>query len=174
MADVAGTCAALLTILFGLAGLMKLANRDDTARSFAGLGLPAPRALAWVLPFVEMGLSSVILVTPSVGGWLAVALLIAFSAVLARAIARGSGAPCACFGSARRAPVSTTEIVRNAMLAAVAIVATGATRQSQLTLASILVVGLAVALGRVVLAVLDLRRTTGRLWPRLPDQQVPQ
>jgi uncharacterized membrane protein YphA (DoxX/SURF4 family) len=169
MRDIALACAWVLGAVFLVAGVSKLRRRGDTERSFARMELPAPRVLSVVVPIVEIALAVVIVEAPSAAGWGAFALLVAFSVVLARAIARGSDAPCACFGSGRSEPVSTSELVRNAMLAALAIVATGATRESHRTLAAFIVVTLAFVLGRVLLAGLDFRRQAGRLWPRIPS-----
>ena len=80
-----------------------------------------------------------------------------------------AGAPCACFGSARREPVSGVELVRNAMLMALAIVATGAASPGWPGVPALVVVTVTAAMGRVLLGVLDLRRRTGSVWPGVPS-----
>jgi hypothetical protein len=53
----------------------------------------------------------------------ALAVLAAFTTFLARAVRDGVAAPCNCFGSTGGAAVSAVELVRNLLLAAVAVVA---------------------------------------------------
>jgi uncharacterized membrane protein YphA (DoxX/SURF4 family) len=159
--------------VFAVAAVAKLRQPASAARSFAALGLPASGVLAYAVPAAEAGLAVALVAAPRAAAWAAIALLAAFTAVLARAVIKGTGAPCACFGSARRAsePVSGVELVRNAMLAALAVVATGAPAgaASVPTLPALVVVTLLVAAGRVVLALVDLRRHGGSIWPGVPS-----
>lgn len=172
MDDVARAAAIVLAAVFAVAAVAKLRQPVSTARSFAALGLPAPAVLAYAVPAVEAGLAVALVAVPRAAAWVAIVLLAAFTAVLARSITKGTGAPCACFGSARRAsePVSGVELVRNAMLAALAVIATGAPAGAALVppLPALVVVTLLVAAGRVVLALADLRRHGGRIWPGVP------
>jgi len=171
--DVARAAAIVLAAVFAVAALAKLRRPAATASSFAALGLPLPGALAYAVPAVEALLAVALVAAPAPAAWAAVVLLVAFTAVLARALARGTGVPCACFGSARRAtePVSGAELVRNAMLAALAIVATGAPAGDSgvPSLSALVIVTVAVAAGRLVLGLVDLRRHGGRIWPGVPS-----
>ncbi|MBW3651315.1 MAG: hypothetical protein KY458_12185 [Actinobacteria bacterium] len=123
----AGRLAALaLAGLLGWAAVAKLRRRPATIASFQDLRLPAPSVLAVVVPVVEAFVAAALVLRPRLGGWPALLLLAAFSIVIVRAVAAGAEAPCACFGSGGERPVSTRELVRNAVLAALAVLATGA------------------------------------------------
>ena len=173
MDDVARAAAIVLAAVFAVAAVAKLRQPATTTSSFAALGLPSPSVLTYAVPAVEAVLAVALVIAPAPAAWAAVVLLAAFTVVLARAIAKGTGAPCACFGSARRAtePVSGVELVRNAMLAALAIVATGAPAGDTgvPSLPALVIVTVAVAAGRLVLGLVDLRRHGGRIWPGVPS-----
>ncbi|MBW3615212.1 MAG: methylamine utilization protein MauE [Actinobacteria bacterium] len=126
MQDVGRVAALALAGLLAWAAVAKLRRRRPTAESFLALGLPQPRALALAVPLVEAAVAAGLVLRPRVGAWPALALLVAFSAVIVRALAAGAGVPCACFGSTTERPVSARELVRNAVLAAFAVLATGA------------------------------------------------
>jgi hypothetical protein len=85
-----------------------------------------PRAVVAGLPVVEAMLGLGLLV--SLGGgllaWVAVALLIAFTVGVAHRYASGNRAPCNCFGDSSNDPVGKVTIVRNAVLVAIALLAT--------------------------------------------------
>lgn len=171
MEGIASASALVLCVVFAVAGVAKLARPGDTRASFGGLGVPAPRASAVVVPVVELALAVALVARPAVAGWGAVALLAAFSVAIAVAVGRGVEAPCSCFGTARHEPVSSAELVRNALLGALAIVATGADgRAGWPGLPEVVLVTVAVALGRVGLAVIDFRRRGNRLFPDLPGR----
>jgi uncharacterized membrane protein YphA (DoxX/SURF4 family) len=158
--------ALVLAVVFLWAAVAKVRDRAGTAASFRGLGLPAPAALAVAVPVVEVALAVGLVVRPSIAGWLALALLVAFTLVIAGAIARGVEVGCACFGSAANdRPVSTLEVVRNAGLAALAVVATGASGDALWpALPAIVIVTVVVALGRVGLAMAELRMAGGHVF----------
>jgi uncharacterized membrane protein YphA (DoxX/SURF4 family) len=156
--------AVLLAAVFAVAGAVKLRRPAVTARSFAGLGIPAAPAMAVAVPVVELVLAVGLAVVPPVAAALALLLLAAFTAVLVAAIRAGKDVGCGCLGSARTDPVSGVEIVRNGMLAALAVVALGAPGPSAPGLGDVVAVTVAGVLGLVVLALADVRRSTGRLW----------
>jgi hypothetical protein len=105
----------VLAAVFAWSGIAKLVRRPD----LTALGLP-PQTW-WVVSFVELDLAVALVVAPSIGGLLAMALLAGFTTfLLAR---RNSGAGCGCFGSAKAAPISSVDFVRNAALFVVAVVA---------------------------------------------------
>ena len=173
MDDLAVAAAIVLAGVFAWAGVAKLTKRDDTEASFRALGVPAVSLSARIVPIVELLLAVGLLVVPGIAAWFALVLLAAFTAVVWRAVQNGVAAPCSCFGSARKEPVSTTEIVRNAMLAALAVLATGAPATfAWPALPAVVIVTVGVAIGRVVLGVVDLRRSAGSLWPPLPGEQA--
>lgn len=125
MSELGRAVALLLAVVLAWAAAAKLRRPAATSRSFEGLGLPAPRALAWTVPGVELGIAGWLVLAPAAAAWAALALLAAFTVILGRGIA--AGVPCACFGSTSTdgMPVSARELVRNALLAGAGVVATG-------------------------------------------------
>ena len=127
--------------------------------------------LARIVPVVEVLLALALVARPAIAAWPALVLLGAFTFVIWLAIARGVAAPCSCFGTARKEPVSTNEIVRNGMLAGLAIVASAAHGSAAWPgLPQLVLVTVATALGRVGLALADFRRQGGRIFPTMPGQ----
>lgn len=157
--------ALVLAAVFVWAAVAKVRARTTTVTSFRGLGLPAPDALAIAVPMVEVGLAIGLVVRPSAAAWCALGLLVAFTAVIATAIARGVEVGCACFGSSADRQVSTIEVVRNAGLAGLAVVATGAHGDALWPpLPALVIVTVVVALGRVALAMAELRHAGGHVF----------
>lgn len=157
--------ALVLAVVFAWAAVAKVRARTTTVTSFRGLGMPAPDALAVAVPMVEVALAIGLAVRPGVAAWWALVLLVAFTAVIGRAIARGVEVGCACFGSSAERPVSTMEVVRNAGLAALAVVATGAHGDAFWPpLPALVIVTVVVALGRVALAMAELRQAGGHVF----------
>ena len=113
-------CAVLLAAVFVRAGAAKVARPAATAASFRALGVPVPAALTRAVPVLELLVAVALLAAPSLGAVAAIVLLAPFTAVLARAVAGGSEAPCNCFGAARADPVSWVDVVRNLLLAGLA------------------------------------------------------
>lgn len=124
MGVIAGVALALV---FAVAGFGKLVRRSMVRDGFAGLGLPAPDLLAVLVPMFELCLAAALVLAPRVGGIAALVTLAAFSAVLVRALRRGSTG-CACFGSVRADRVAWTDLARNACLALLAVLAVTAQR----------------------------------------------
>lgn len=116
--------AVLLAVVFARAGAAKLARRSQTVSSFVALRLPAAHRLAATVPVAELALAATLVAFPPVGGVAALVLLVAFTAVLVRAIKSGTTAPCNCFGSTGAEAMSVVDIVRNGMLAVLAVAAT--------------------------------------------------
>jgi uncharacterized membrane protein YphA (DoxX/SURF4 family) len=161
-----GTAAALaLAVVLAWAGVAKAARPRGTAASFAALGVPGPRVLARLVPAVEAGVALALVVRPRAGALAALVLLGLFTVVLARAVRSGTSATCACFGTAASArSVSSVELARNAGLAGLAVAALVPVRPAVPALPDVVLVTVAVALGTVALAALDVRRALGRLW----------
>jgi uncharacterized membrane protein YphA (DoxX/SURF4 family) len=81
--------------------------------------------LAPVLPWLEIGLGA-LLVAGLGRPWdaaAAIALLVAFSAAIGVHLRRGDAVPCGCFGAASTRPVGGRDLVRNAVLVGLAVVA---------------------------------------------------
>ena len=164
MGGIAWLCGVGLAATLAVAGIAKLRRPRATAAGFAALGLPWPDLLARVVPVVELAVAAGLVVVPRPAAAAALVLLVAFTAVLARVVARGEAVACGCFGTARQEPVSVVELTRNGMLAVLAVVTLLTSDATTPHLADVVLVTTAAALGWVVLALLDVRRTTGGIW----------
>jgi hypothetical protein len=165
--DLARALALVLAAVFAWAAVAKVRERDATVASFRGLGLLWPSQLAVVVPAVEVGLAVALVAVPEVAAFAALALVLAFSLVIGRAVAVGSTVGCACFGGhADDRPVSVLELVRNGALGAMAVLASAAGPGSALwpDLPALVIVTVVVALARVGLAAAELRRAGGHVW----------
>lgn len=116
-------CALLLAGVFVRAGAAKLARPAEAAAAFSVLGVPSPGIAARVAPPAELLLAVTLAAAPAPGGLVALVVLGGFTAVLVRAVRRGLAVPCNCFGTARTDPVSWADVVRNVLLAALALAA---------------------------------------------------
>lgn len=172
MSDLGGAAAIVLAVVFAWAAVAKFRAMAETTVSFHGLGLPAAAVLARVVPVVELVVAAGLLAVPATVAWPALALVVAFSLVIARAVASGSTVVCACFGGApatggddQPRPVSVVELVRNAGLGALAIVASGAGPGTvETSLPAVVIVSVLVALARVAFAAVDLRSVGGHVF----------
>ncbi|HET6691228.1 MAG TPA: MauE/DoxX family redox-associated membrane protein [Miltoncostaeaceae bacterium] len=115
-------------LVFTWSGISKLLQRQATARALASFGLADRRDLrpAVLLALSELVLAGALwtssfLAAPYGAAALGatVVLLIAFTVVVARAVARGESFPCMCFGD-ETAQVSVGTVVRNVALIAIA------------------------------------------------------
>jgi hypothetical protein len=107
--------ASALAAIFIWAAVVKLLRKPD----LTPLGLPSWSATA--LAVVELLLAIALCLAPSVGGVLALAMLAGFTTFLVRR--RDSGVGCGCFGGASTKPVSNRDLLRNAVLMALAAIA---------------------------------------------------
>lgn len=126
--------------------------------------MPAPVIAARLLPLVEFALALALLVAPTTGGLLALVALAAFSAILGVRIRAGTTAPCACFGTASREPVSSVELLRNTLLAALAVAALAAPNPHRPTLDTIVTVSALTVAGAVTVSLARLRQQVGAVW----------
>lgn len=111
----------VLALVLAASGGAKLADPHSTRASFRALALPAPGALAVIVPLVELGTAVALIAAPPLGAVIALGLLAAFSVFLASRVARGETEPCACFGQVRRRPISRADLLRNGALMALAV-----------------------------------------------------
>ena len=81
-----------LAAVFAWAGAAKAVAPQRTKRTFASLGLPA--VLAIVVPVIELGLSAGLVLAPGPTAWAALALLVAFTALIARVVVRSTTCTC--------------------------------------------------------------------------------
>jgi hypothetical protein len=124
-----GTVMAVVSaIVWALAAAGKGMHREETTAAFAGLGLRGAPVLAVVVPAAELVTTALLLWRPDVGGGVAIALLAVFTVVIVRALARGVETGCGCFGARTPSLLGPADVVRNALLAAFAVLATGAHR----------------------------------------------
>lgn len=120
-----GTAARIaLGVLFLASGALKLRDPSwpDAARAMG-----APR---WTVPVIApaeivLGAGLAAGVAEPWAAWLALALLVGFSAALARVLRRpvGERPACACFGRWSSRPVGAGSLLRNGALAALAVLA---------------------------------------------------
>ena len=116
-------CALVLAAVFVWAAAAKFARPNVTTEGFRSLRLPAPGGLAWGVPAAEVVTAVLLVAVPPAGGVVALVLLAAFSLVIARALRLGLTTPCGCFGATSAKPVSSRDLVRNGLLACLALAA---------------------------------------------------
>jgi uncharacterized membrane protein YphA (DoxX/SURF4 family) len=113
----------LLGLAFVWAGIAKLLDGPAWPKQAADMGVSRPIAL--FVPYVEIVIG-VLTASRLFSPWPAVAalaLLVAFTAVILLRLADGSRPPCACFGSRSKRPLGAIHVVRNIALIGVALVA---------------------------------------------------
>jgi len=157
-----GTVVAVVSAaVWGLAALGKLRHRAETAAAFSGLGLRAAPVLSVGVPLVELATAGLLLWRPALGGVVGLALLAVFTGVIVRALARGVDTGCGCFGARRPSPLGPADVVRNALLAALAVLATGAHRLTRPTAGDV-AVGIVVVFGAATVLGIAERRLPSR------------
>jgi len=174
MLNAAVRCA--LALVLAVAAGMKLYGARSSQAALGTFGLRSP-VLRWAvwggLVAAELGLAAGVALGSSIAAYAASALLIAFAAVLAVALARRrGGAPCACFGS--RSRVTRTALARNLGLAA-AFAVTPLLPGHEPTVEQWLALGLGAALIGVAalgVAVLALAREVGMLRLQIAPQSA--
>jgi peroxiredoxin len=107
----------------------KLLDRAGSGLALAGFGIPSrlTAPLTVGLPVAELALAAALVVRASAwwGGLGALCMLLGFTAVIARSLARGERPDCRCFGQLHAAPVGWPTLLRNAALAALAAAVVG-------------------------------------------------
>jgi hypothetical protein len=168
--------AVILAAVFGVAALAKARHPAATARSLADFGIPAPGLVARGLPVAEAALAVALVTVPGPAAWAALVLLVGFSVVLAVGRRHGVTTPCACLGGGAagadgdgEVAAPAAELVRNGLLAAAAVLATGATSPHWPGLPVAITVTVTAAAAAVVVAAVRVREVTGFLvrvpWP---------
>jgi thiol-disulfide isomerase/thioredoxin len=114
----------VLSVVFCVAALAKLANRTGFRQMLTNFGVPGGLAssLAVVLPFAEIAVAAALLPLASVwfGAMGALFLLLVFIAGISFNLARGRTPECNCFGQLHSAPIGRPTLARNLVLAALA------------------------------------------------------
>lgn len=115
----------VLAAVLGLAAATKLADPTGTRRTLLNFGLPArlAPALALLLPLSELAVSLALLPVRTAwwGALGAFGLLGTFMLAISANLAQGRRPDCHCFGQLHSEPVGWPTLVRNAALAALAI-----------------------------------------------------
>jgi thiol-disulfide isomerase/thioredoxin len=175
----------VLAGVFTIAAIAKLLDRAGSREAARSFGVPARlvRVVGLGLPLAEIGIA--VLLLPAATRWYAgvaaLALLLAFCAAVAVAMARGKAPECHCFGQLHSASAGGKTLTRNLVFAAAAAFIVVAGRDdpgagalawtSDLDGAHWLVLGLVVALAIVVAVggytVAHLLRSHGRMLVRL-------
>jgi hypothetical protein len=120
--DVLGVVAAVaLGAVFVTAGAAKLVLGAAWPAQARAMGAPMP--FATVVPGVELvvGATLITRIAMPLPALAAIALLVAFSILIARQLVEGRHPPCACFGAWSHRPLSGAHLVRNAAMIVVAI-----------------------------------------------------
>lgn len=114
----------ILAIVFGVAGIAKLMDREGARRALTGFGLSQVLAapFAWVLPLVEILVAVALLplATAWFGGVGALLLLTSFLLGISVNLIKGNAPNCHCFGQLHSEPVSWSVFARNLLLALIA------------------------------------------------------
>jgi uncharacterized membrane protein YphA (DoxX/SURF4 family) len=124
---VAAVARVVLAVTFAISGAAKVRSRRALPAAMRAFGVPARAAgvAAIVVPAVELALAVALLVawTSRWPVWVAIVVLVAFTALLVRAAVRH--VPCPCFGVVDDAPVGPVAVVRNGAFLAIAVLALG-------------------------------------------------
>ncbi len=127
MSVVAAVARLVLAAVLVFAAIAKLRAPEATRRHTVALLGPRGAAVASALPWVELGVAvALVLWWSAVPGIVATLLLLVFTAVVVRAQLRRL--PCPCFGGASEQAAGPKQVMRNAVLIALAILATGSPR----------------------------------------------
>src|SRR3954469_18673670 len=118
------TARLLLSAVFGVAGLAKLADPAGSRQALLDFGVPRVLApvLGVLLPLAELAVAVALL--PLASAWYgalgALSLLLLFVFGIALNLARGRSPACHCFGQLSSSPAGWTTLARNVVLAAIA------------------------------------------------------
>jgi hypothetical protein len=124
---IAAAARIILAAVLVLSAVSKLRAREATRRRTVALLGPRGAVVAAVLPWVELVIAVALLVWWSaIPGIVAAVVLLAFTVVVVRAQLRHL--PCPCFGGASDRAAGPGQVLRNAVLIALAILATGSPR----------------------------------------------
>jgi uncharacterized membrane protein YphA (DoxX/SURF4 family) len=157
-AGIGYTAAVIVAAVFAVAGAVKLRDVPGTADDFEALGVPRPPVASVFVPVAELSVTALLLLVPAAGAIGALVTLAFFTTFLVGRLRAGVRTPCACFGSARRDPLSAVEVARNLGLMLLSGVALATDRPARPTAAD-----LAVVLVPVSLAALGLRVARSRV-----------
>jgi Methylamine utilisation protein MauE len=115
-------CRTALCLVMAIAAAGKLRAPGELVAAMRAMALPASistPAGAALVAFAELSAVAALVLVPVAGYVIVIGLLVAFTAGLARAIARRTTASCRCFGATAQ-PIGRAHIVRNVLLLAIA------------------------------------------------------
>jgi methylamine dehydrogenase accessory protein MauD len=125
MDTVADLARALLAVVFTVAAVAKLTDLPASTRTMVGFGVPPQfsRIAGTGLPFAELATAVALVIEPAArwGGVAAAVLLLVFIAGIANSLSKGRTPDCNCFGQIASEPIGWQTLVRNVVLAAVAV-----------------------------------------------------
>ena len=121
MTWVATLCSVVLGIAFLVAGASKIAAGRSWPEQARGLG--APSFAIPLVPWIEILLGALLVtqVGRDIAALGAVALLGAFTALVAYRLSQGQRPACACFGSWSSKPIGPATVARNVLLMVLAV-----------------------------------------------------
>jgi uncharacterized membrane protein YphA (DoxX/SURF4 family)/thiol-disulfide isomerase/thioredoxin len=187
MASLALVARLLLAVVFAVAAVGKLRDREGSRQALADFGAPAvPVRLAILLPLAELAVAAALIPTGSArwGAIGALVLLAVFPVAIAVNLGRGNTPDCNCFGSIGSAPVGPATLARNVVLLAPAVYLVARSDSGPSTvgwlgemgggeLAAFIAAALAIALAGVALSVAwVVLRSHGRLLLRIDELQT--
>src|SRR5436309_5282478 len=115
----------VLAAVFAVAGVGKLIDLAGSRRAMEEFGLPAGAAgvAGLSLPLLELAVAVALLIdtTTRYAALLGLVLLLAFIAGIVRVTSQGRAPDCHCFGQLHSEPAGPSTIVRNVLLAALAV-----------------------------------------------------
>ena len=113
----------VLGLVFLVSGGSKIAAGHAWPDQARGLG--APPLVVPVLPWLEIVLGAVLVMqlAPVLAAAVALAVLVAFTALILRRLSEGEHPPCACFGAWSTKPLGRGHVVRNVGFMALGVVA---------------------------------------------------
>jgi len=114
----------LLAVVFAVAGIAKLSDREGSREALKGFRVPDGLVSvgAILLPLAELA-TAISLIPPASAQWGGVAALLLLSGFIvgiSAAMIRGEAPDCHCFGQIQSEPAGRSTLVRNLLLAAVA------------------------------------------------------
>jgi uncharacterized membrane protein YphA (DoxX/SURF4 family) len=117
---IVAAASAALGAVFLVSGVLKVSAPQQWRAQSAGLGVARP--IAAVVPFAEVVVGALLVtqIARRVVALAAAALLVAFTTLLVLRLVQGRRPPCACFGAWTNKPIGWGNVVRNAVLLALA------------------------------------------------------
>jgi peroxiredoxin len=116
----------LLAVVFATAGVAKLLDQPGSRRALVAFGVPDRLAptLGLLVPLAELATAAALILHPTArwGGVAALVLLLSFIVGISHAVLQGEAPDCHCFGQLHSAPAGRGTLIRNGVLAALAIV----------------------------------------------------